>query len=437
LSQPPPHDRAAALAAERGKIEQQATRNNIMKRAPIAIWCTPHAYRSVGRFGAHHLTSRLAARGWNVLFLSNPISPLHALRWRHHDARLRWSQALSGMGREADGLCTMLPMTMLPLAAGVGARSRWILESWPSYTVPNLLRALRHAGFDHPDLLVIDGPIGAPLVKLLKPRRSVLRLLDRLSGFASTTPAMLAAMAQAAGHVDLVTYSATDLAGDVDALRPRKKLHLANGVDVDHFAARRAEPATYAPIPRPRAVYVGALAEWFDFDLVASAARQRPNISFVMIGPSELAHRRLPGLPNLHVVGSRPWDLLPAYLQHADVGLIPFDIRNHRELVNGINPLKLYEYAACGLPVVSVTWPELQKLNAPIELAGEADDFVGALDRVLATPPRADELKVFAAHHDWGAMLDRLLSTLGLQGDVRGCRTALPRGTGSTVLGPV
>ena len=59
--------------------------------------------------------------------------------------------------------------------------------------------------------MVIDGPIGAPLIDMLSPRRSVLRLLDRLRGFASTTPAMLGAMERAARRVDLVTYSAQDL----------------------------------------------------------------------------------------------------------------------------------------------------------------------------------------------------------------------------------
>ena len=385
-----------------------------MTVARKAIWCTPHAYHSVARLGAHHLSARLAARGWDVLFLSNPISPLHAVKWRHHDTALRLSQAARGLARERDGSRTMLPVTMLPLVGRLGARSRWILDRWPVFTVPNLARALRRAGFDRPDLLVIDGPICAPLTEIVAPRRSALRLLDRLSGFASTTPAMLGAMEDAARRVDLVTYSAEDLAADVEALRPRRRLHLANGVDVRHFAERRQAPADYAPIPAPRAVYVGAMAEWFDFELLGYAARQRPGVSFVMIGPPELARRRLPDLPNLYVIGARPWDELPAYLQHAAVGLIPFDIRNHRDLVRGVNPLKLYEYAAAGLPVVSVAWPELQRLNAPIELAHEPADFVQAIDRMVASPPAPDALRAFAARHDWDAALDRLLASLDL-----------------------
>jgi glycosyltransferase involved in cell wall biosynthesis len=156
------------------------------------------------------------------------------------------------------------------------------------------------------------------------------------------------------------------------------------------------------------------MAEWFDFNLVAMAARQRPDVSFVLIGPAGLARQRLPKLPNLHVIGPVPWSELPPYLQHSAVGLIPFDIRNHRDLINGVNPLKLYEYAACGIPIVSVAWPELRKLNAPAELAEEPDEFVRAIGRMLVSPPSADLLKAFAARHDWDAVLDRLLSNLGL-----------------------
>jgi glycosyltransferase involved in cell wall biosynthesis len=379
-----------------------------------AVWCTPHAYRSAARLGAHHLSARLAARGWDVLFLSNPVSPFHVLNWRSHDTRLRLFQAMRGLECERDGLRALLPMTLLPLAGRFGAHNRWVLDRWPAFTLPSLARTLRRVGFAKPDLMVIDGPIGAPLIEMLRPRRSALRLLDRLAGFASTTPAMLGAMERAAGRVDLVAYSAEDLANDAAALKPRRSLHLANGADVAHFAEPRARPACYASIPEPRAVYVGTMAEWFDFALVAVAARRRPKISFVLIGPPELARRRLPQLPNLHVIGSRSWDVLPGYLQHAAIGLIPFDIENHRELVRGVNPLKLYEYAACGLPVVSVAWPELRRLGAPIALANGSCDFIAALDRTLAAPPPPEALKAFAAQHDWGAALDLLLANLGL-----------------------
>lgn len=374
-----------------------------------AVWCSPHAFNASARVGAHHLSLRLAERGLRVLFLSNPISPFHGLKWWDLDMRHRLQQALSGIGVESSGLSTALPLTLLPFVRRFGSGSHWMLENWPRFTYPNLLRNLHTAGFGAPDLMVLDGPVAAPLFRLLRPKRSVLRVLDRFTGFASTTPALLEALQKLALDVDLVTYSARDLAEDASALGARKTIHIGNGADVAPFAVVRPQPLEYEAIPAPRVVYVGTMAEWFDYELVAEAARRRPHQSYVLIGPADVAHRRLPQLPNLHLLGAKVWNDLPGYLQQAQVGIVPFDVNNHRELVRGVNPLKLYEYAAAGLPVVSVHWPELERLAAPITLAKGTDEFVAGIDRAIADPTSPDMLRSFAWQHDWNSILDLML----------------------------
>jgi glycosyltransferase involved in cell wall biosynthesis len=380
-----------------------------MSEPKTAIWCSPHAFHTSARVGAHHLTRRLAERGWRVLFLSNPISPLHFAKFRNAEMHRRLAQCTRGISVEPSGIFTALPLTVLPFARRIGAGSRWMLQQWPQYTVPNLKRTLQRAGFDRPDLLVLDGPVPAPLVKLLRPKRSVLRILDRLSGFASTTPELLALTEEAAREVDLVTYSARDLAEEVGALNPKRAVHIGNGVDVAPFLMPRAAPAEYATIPSPRVVYVGTMAEWFDYELVAEAARQRPNIAFVLIGPAEVARSRLPNLPNLHLLGSRPWEEIGGYLQHANVGIVPFDMVNHASLVRGVNPIKLYEYAAAGLPIVSVHWPELARLEGPIALSVGREAFIAAIEGKILDPPAREVLRNFAHQHDWNSILDTLL----------------------------
>lgn len=380
-----------------------------MSEPKTAIWCSPHAFHTSARVGAHHLTRRLAERGWRVLFLSDPISPLHFAKFKSAEMRCRLAQCMRSVSREPSGIVTALPLTLLPLVRGVGARSRWVLDQWAHYTLPSLRRTLRQAGFDRPDLLVLDGPIASPLIDMLKPARSVLRVLDRFSGFAGTTPALLDALRDVAQEVDLVTYSARDLAEEVHALKAKNAVHIGNGADVAPFGAPCPPPPEYLAIPGPRVVYVGTMAEWLDYELVAETARQRPDYSFVLIGPADFAQRRLPQLPNLHLLGPRPWSELPGYLQHGHVGIVPFDVRNHRDLVRGVNPIKLYEYAAAGLPVVSVHWPELQQLDAPIALAKGTDTFIAAIDRTIADPPPQEMLRKFARQHDWNIILDTIL----------------------------
>ncbi len=374
-----------------------------------AVWCSPHSFTAATQVSAHHLARRLARRGWDVLFLSNPVSPLHVLGILDGEMRHRLACAARGMIEEAPKLRSLVPMTVLPLAGRLGASSAWMLANWPSWTLPPLRRTLARHGYDTPDLQVLDGPLALPLLDVLRPKRSVLRILDRLGGFASTTPALLAATTAAADLVNLVTFSASDLSSDMAALKPAWTLHVPNGVDYDHFSSPRPPPPAYETIPEPRAVYAGALAEWFDFELIAQAARQRPDISFVLIGPPMQARVRLPSLPNLHLLGVVAWQELPAYLQHAQIGLIPFDVAHHASLVHGINPLKLYEYAAAGLPTVAVAWRELERLGAPIRLTHSREDFIAALDAALASPTPAETLQSFARQHDWDRLLDRLL----------------------------
>src|ERR1700693_2013818 len=127
----PARSAAADRAADRGRGRVWADRAcaapHAMTAASRAVWCTPHAYRSVARLGAHHLAARLAARGWDVLVPANPGLPPHVLKCQKPAPGLRLSQALRGIGREGEGLRTMLPVTLLPLAGRLGARSRWIL----------------------------------------------------------------------------------------------------------------------------------------------------------------------------------------------------------------------------------------------------------------------------------------------------------------------
>jgi glycosyltransferase involved in cell wall biosynthesis len=155
------------------------------------------------------------------------------------------------------------------------------------------------------------------------------------------------------------------------------------------------------------------MEQWFDFALVSRATERLSDVSFVLIGPNRLATERLPPRPNLHLLGSRPFAELPAYLHNADVGIIPFDVKNCGELVHSINPLKMYEYMACGLPVVAVAWDELQHLQSPARLCDTTEEFIRAIADAVSQPYDRNSSVRFAREHDWSAsyrMLQEYLS---------------------------
>ena len=94
----------------------------------------------------------------------------------------------------------------------------------------------------------------------------------------------------------------------------------------------------------------------------------------------------MPKLSNVIFVGAVERDRLPAYLNHADVGIIPFNCRDFLPLIEPVRPLKLYEYMACGLPVVSVAWQELRQMNSPAWLAETIDEFIAGVDYYTQHP---------------------------------------------------
>jgi glycosyltransferase involved in cell wall biosynthesis len=239
--------------------------------------------------------------------------------------------------------------------------------------------------------------------------------MDNFAAFPLASPAMLAVQQEIARRVDLVTYSARTLEEYARDLNPKHSLHLPNGVNFTHFADdHRPSPAEYAHIPRPIAVYVGALDFWFDFNLLETVARRLPEVSFVLIGPDDLARTKLSGLPNLYLLGRRNYAEIPAYLAHADVGLMPFNASQYPALVNSVHPLKLYEYLACGLPVVATDWEELRHLDSPASLCRTADEFAQAIAQSVCQPGHSADRINFARNADWSQRVKLLIENLDL-----------------------
>jgi glycosyltransferase involved in cell wall biosynthesis len=198
-----------------------------------------------------------------------------------------------------------------------------------------------------------------------------------------------------------------------DAVRVRGSGHdifeVGNGVDYALFH-RALEMRARRDGDRPRIGYLGAIAPWFDFDLVLAAAAARPQWDFVLVGPvlpgAGPGLARLSALANVSVQPAVAHDEVPRVLSGFDVGLIPFRLTT---LTAGVNPNKLYEYLAAGLPVVSTPFsPDVTADAGVIALAGDAPAFIEACEGYLARQRdsaarsrlqmRASEM---ASAHDW------------------------------------
>jgi glycosyltransferase involved in cell wall biosynthesis len=167
--------------------------------------------------------------------------------------------------------------------------------------------------------------------------------------------------------------------------RVNPETHTAShGVDHELFA-RALDPATQVPadvaaLPGPVMGFFGTLQDWVDLELIAGLARLRPDWSIALIGRTLVDTSAVAGLANVHVLGPRPQEQLPAYCKGFAAGLIPYRVS---EQLPYRNPLKLREYLAAGLAVVSTPVPEVHNYGRWCTVAADAQGFADALDEAV------------------------------------------------------
>ena len=191
----------------------------------------------------------------------------------------------------------------------------------------------------------------------------------------------------------------------------RRGFLVRHGVDVGHFAAAvdrdLAPPPELADLPRPIFGFFGLIHHWFDLELLAGVARARPGYSFVLLGDCPADAGVLQALPNVHLLGRRDYRELPAYCSTFDAALMPFRIN---EMTRNINPIKLREYLAAGLPVVSTPLPETLAYRPDVFLATDCDSFCRQCDLALAAGCVASRRRRSArvAGESWESVVERL-----------------------------
>jgi glycosyltransferase involved in cell wall biosynthesis len=220
-------------------------------------------------------------------------------------------------------------------------------------------------------------------------------------------------------NASYVLATARKLFDEVHLQRP-DVIYSPNAVVYEHFsrAARReySSPPTDMQVilskSKPVIGYYGALARWFDYDLLKSIAALRPQYQFVLIGPDfdgTIMQSDVMNTGNIHWLGVKPHEELPHYLQYFDVATIPFVVN---EITHATSPIKLFEYMAAEKPVVIT--PMQESMHYPGVLVGEnAAQFTQQLD--LALQMREDQeylniLRQTALENTWEHRAEEILS---------------------------
>lgn len=248
-------------------------------------------------------------------------------------------------------------------------------------------------------------PMALEFARELPTRLTIYDCMDELSAFRGAPPALQLLERELFERADLVFTGGRSL---FEAKSPRhSSVHLfPSSVDVNHYQmARRPlpDPADQAAIARPLLGYFGVIDERLDLQLIERIGRERPSWSIVLLGPIvKIDPRSLPRLPNIHYLGQKSYEELPAYLAGWQVALMPFALN---EATRFISPTKTLEYLAGGKAVVSTAIRDVVSPYAERGLVqvAEPDEFVAAIERVLSGQalPRRTEVDAWLARSSW------------------------------------
>lgn len=197
---------------------------------------------------------------------------------------------------------------------------------------------------------------------------------------------------------------------------------LENGVDVETFGRALPRPAVLEEIQGPIIGFHGAIARWFDFDIMSGVARALPGYQFVIVGPVDEDESskaaELSTMPNVHLVGVVRSDAIAQYVSAFDVGLIPFVLD---DLTRAVSPLKMYEYLACGVPVVATPLPVC--VDHPlVRTAATVAEFVRSVEEAMLDAKSVEfrhSARESADAASWGNRIDPLRARLESSGLLR------------------
>lgn len=335
--------------------------------------------------------------------MSNPGRLLHDFHWEQKVYRqvtvytppLGFAPVGLGLRKHADHLNAATFARTLERLYGASWREQTLvyISSW-SYTQTYFIKSLRPK---HLVFHILDDSLAFPEIEN-HPR--VLAENKLFYRYLMTAGSVIIAVSQ-------------ELADKYSRLYHREVQLLKNGVNVKHFwAGDLSEPVDMQTISKPVLMYTGSINSWIDLDLLARLADDRPGYSLVLIGhyyegsTNADQWRELLAKTNVHWLKSKPYAMLPAYLQHAAALILP---RTQDEHSLASDPLKLYEYLSTGKPVISTALPAVDDFREFVYVAGQ-EDFTTQADRALKeqNQEKAQRQSKMMEKHSWSARLSEL-----------------------------
>lgn len=319
----------------------------------------------------------------NSIGLRMPLPGRSSQVWRRLGRKLR---SLARSARRPDpGRPDFIVYTPLVLPFYSSAKVRRLnaaLLRW------QLLVLIRLFGLRDP-LYVVTLPTAWDVVRRMRPRGAVFNRSDKQSAFPEVDRVAIEALETSLlTEADAVLYVSHALLESEAHVVGDRAVFLDHGVDLDHFV-RGVPAAEVSALPGPRVGFFGSFDDYtVDAGLLERLAVEIPEMSLVLIGSSTMDLSHLTQHPNVHWLGYRPYEEIPSYGSGFDVAIMPW-LKN--EWIDYCNPIKLKEYLALGLPIVTTPFPEAKRYGDVLEIAETPEDFVAAVRARLARGDTEEE----------------------------------------------
>lgn len=345
------------------------------------LYCAPVSFDSIKQ--RPHWLALALSRWFRVLYLDP------------HRSLLSVAPRLGHTRPHGPSMAVVTPPTLLPLS-GIYRRA----TRWNSSVLAHVVRrACKTLGWSLPERAVVTFPKQLDLVRAALHLPFCYDVMDDYPSFfrgreRTTLRAMHEETLRAAAAVVVSSRGLAAMSGRADATL------VENGVPAEFIEACRRGPADVLRIrnlPPPRLGYVGAIAPWIDMDLIVALARSFPEGTVVLAGP---VHCRLPPLPpNVVLLGEIPHAAVGSVMCALDLGLVPF---KRADWLDAVNPVKVYEYLAAGLPVLATDSPELRRF-APAVVTCPRDAWCESARQLLTQAPKRDAQRAVVAGATWDA----------------------------------
>lgn len=354
------------------------------------------------------ILSRLA-RSHRVLYSTGPWCV-----WERHTADYKMAPWL-GAFEMRDGACVDYPPRLL---LSWPRRARWE-QVVTAHAVRRWTRQLDRLG-SGPLVAYLFHPDYLRYAEELQPDVLIYSPYDLFRLMPNWTTARAAAETRLLDMANVTIVSSEPTRDALSRLTERPVICVPNGADAERFieGASAPEPADLAAIPHPRIGYVGSINRKVDLPMVAALAEQEPTWQFVFIGPvfshdevTEPALSRCRTLANVHFLAARPKEAIPAAMAALDVGAMCY---RPGTWMDAAYPLKLHEYLATGVPVVTIDLPAIREFRDIVDVATGVQDWHRTLARVLAGGAHGspETRRTAALRNTWDSRVRRIAALL-------------------------